>query len=61
MQVLNGLQWWTLFWSVQSVQQLLAGADRLAAVVLCMTPSGMALFDLPAGSHCTAAVPPPSL
>lgn len=41
---------------VLSVQQLLAGVDRLAAVVLCVTPSGMALFDLPAGSHCTAAV-----
>lgn len=46
----------TLFGRVQSVQQLLAGMDRPAAVVLCVTPSGMALFDLPVGSHCTATV-----
>lgn len=38
------------------MQQLLAAADRLAAVVLCVTPSETALFDLPAGSHCTATV-----
>ena len=34
---------------------------RPAAVVLCVTPSGMALFDLPAGIHCTVAVLFPSL
>lgn len=39
---------------VDFVPQLHAGVDRLAAVVLCV----MALFDLPVGSHCTAAVPP---
>lgn len=48
---------------VWSVQQLLAGVGWLAAVVLCVTPSGMALFDLPAGFHCTTTVlsPPASL
>lgn len=31
---------------VDFVQHLLVGADRPVAVVLCVTPSGMALFDL---------------
>ena len=48
----------TLFWSTEPVQQLLPSVERLAAVILCVTPSGMALFDVLAGSHCTAAAPP---